>query len=191
MNMASKLKIEHALADLEAGKFSLRMVDAIKDHIDKLENELKVVSALHASAINDLRQQEFANWRLEGELKKLNAKIHALLKANMLTEKALRAMTPVVHKMGEHLQFARKSVSNSLEKATAYLSTVRVEGELKRLNAKIHALLKANMPTEKAFREMTPIALKMGEYLRVARASVTASLEKVTTHLSTLHKPAA
>ena len=41
--MSEKMKIDVALANLEAGKFSFRMVDAIKDHISRVENELAVV----------------------------------------------------------------------------------------------------------------------------------------------------
>jgi hypothetical protein len=121
--MADKLTIELALTNLEAGKFSFRMVDAIKDHIDRLENELKVVNSLHASALTDLKQRELANWRLEGELRKANAKIHTLLKTNMLTEKAFHELTPVAVRMGEYLKIVKAQVGASLERATAYLST--------------------------------------------------------------------
>jgi hypothetical protein len=151
MRMASKMEIEFALSDLEAGKFSFRMVDAIKEHVDKLENELEVVRSLHADAISDLRRQELTNWRLEGEVRKLNAKIYALLKANMLTETAIREMTAVAIKMAEFLRLAKK-----------------------------HAAPTANMLMERAFKEMTPLAIKMGGYLRVAKKPVGASLEKVT-----------
>ncbi len=56
--MATKREGERALADLEAGKFSFPMVDAIRDHVNKLETELQRVSTLHDGVVNQLRQQE-------------------------------------------------------------------------------------------------------------------------------------
>ncbi|MEK4031775.1 hypothetical protein WOC76_20575 [Methylocystis sp. IM3] len=83
--MPSEMKIDAALADLEAGKFSFRMVDAIANHVKKLESELEVTRRLHASAVRELRLQEYANWKLERELTSLNARIQALFRANILT----------------------------------------------------------------------------------------------------------
>lgn len=52
--MPGEMKIDAALADLEAGKFSFRMVDAIKNHFNKLECELEVTRSPHASAVDVL-----------------------------------------------------------------------------------------------------------------------------------------
>jgi len=49
---------------------------------------LKLARGRHDGVIGDLKLQQIANWRLEGELTKLNAQIYALLRANILTEKA-------------------------------------------------------------------------------------------------------
>ena len=50
--MASNMEIELALTNLEAGKFSFRMVDAIKDRLEKLENEVTLLRGLHGAAMN-------------------------------------------------------------------------------------------------------------------------------------------
>jgi hypothetical protein len=42
--MSGKMKIDRAVTNLAAGNFSFQMVDAIKDHIGKLENELGVAN---------------------------------------------------------------------------------------------------------------------------------------------------
>jgi len=157
--MADEMKIEEALAQLEAGKFSFRMVDAIKIHIEKLENELAVVRSLHASAIDDLRSRDIANWRLEGEVKKLNAKIHALLRANMLTEKAFRAITAAA------------------AKAEEFLLVLRREGAPK-----------AKAICQTAIREAGPVAVKVVKYLPVLKKNIGASVEKATAYISSLHK---
>jgi len=41
------------------------VVDAIKDHISGLENELKLARGRHDGVIGDLKLQQIANWRLE------------------------------------------------------------------------------------------------------------------------------
>jgi hypothetical protein len=106
--MASKMEIELALTNLEAGKFSFRMVDAIKDRLDKLENEVTLLRGLHADAMNDLRQQQLAAWRLELEATRLNEKIHAVLKANALTERASRLTAKVASGTGASLHFLQE-----------------------------------------------------------------------------------
>jgi hypothetical protein len=175
--MSNTMKIDAALANLEAGKFSFRMVDAIKDHISSLENELEVVRGLHDSAIGDLKLQEIANWRLESELTKLNAKIYALLKANILTEKAYGGMTFVGMKTGEYVEISRKFAGATLERAMADLKSGKVKAQFVDASAKIYALLK------KALREMTPYAHKMGEYLDVSRKFAGATLERAMADL--------
>ena len=122
--MSEKMKIDVALTNLEASKFSFRMVDAIKDHIGGLENELEVARDRHDSVIRDLKLQQIANWRLEAELTKLNAQIYALLKQIMPTKSALRELTPYANKTGECLVVLKKYVRAYVEKALAYLSTL-------------------------------------------------------------------
>jgi len=189
--MSNKMKIDVALANLEAGKFSFKMIDAIKDHISSLENELEVVRGLHDSAIRDLKQQEFANWKQEGELRRLNARIYALLKANMLTEKVYGGITPVVMKMGEYFEASMKFAGATLERAMADLKAGSLKSQAADSNAKIYALLKETMPAKSALREMTPCANRMGEYLEVFRKHADAYLDKASAYLSTLHKTAA
>jgi hypothetical protein len=179
------MKIDAALANLEAGKFSFRMVDAIKDHISSLENELEVARGLHESAIRDLKLQEIAKWRQEGELRKLNARIYTLLKANMLTEKLYGGITSVVMKMGEYFEVSRKFAGAILEQAIGDLKAGKSKSRLLVANAKIYALLK------EALREMTPYAHKIREHLEVFKKYVGTSMEKATAYLSNLHKTAA
>jgi hypothetical protein len=66
--MATKAEGERALTDLEACKFSFPMVDAIRDHVNKLETELQRVSALHDGAVNQLRQQDYRILRLRSRV---------------------------------------------------------------------------------------------------------------------------
>ncbi len=100
--MPSEMKIDMALAKLEGGKFSFQMVDAIKNHVSKLERELEVTRRLHVSAVRELRVREYANWRLENELQKLNTRINAILRVNILTEKAYKKMTPLATETGKY-----------------------------------------------------------------------------------------
>jgi hypothetical protein len=189
--MSDKMKIEAALANLEAGKFSFRMADAIRDHISSLENELDVVRGLHGSAICDLKRTELANWRLEGELKKLNATIYALLRANLLTENAYAAMTFVAMKMGEYFEVSKKYAAPALEQVMADVKSGKLQSQCVDAAAKLYALLKEIMPTQSARREMTAYAHKTGEYLVVAIKRGGAQLEKASAYLATLHKTAA
>jgi hypothetical protein len=185
MRMTNTMKIDVALTNLEAGKFSFRMVDAIKDHISSLEGELEILRGLHDSAICDLKLQKIANWRQEGELRKLNARIYTLLKANMLTEKFYGGITSVVMKMGEYFEVSRQFAGATLERGIADLKAGKLKSQLVDSNAKIYALLK------EVIREMTPYAHKMGEYLEVFKKYVGTSLEKASAYVSTLHKTAA
>ncbi|RTL86934.1 MAG: hypothetical protein EKK29_08270 [Hyphomicrobiales bacterium] len=84
--MSNEMQVEAALANLEAGRFSFRTVDAIKSHIEKMERELAVVQELHGDAIRELKRQEYAVWRLESELTRSNARVYALIRANVLSE---------------------------------------------------------------------------------------------------------
>jgi hypothetical protein len=182
MSMATKTEGERALADLEAGKFSFPMVDAIKDHVNKLETELRHVSTLHDGAVNELRQQEYTILRLEAELRKVNARLYALLKANILTETALRETKRGAVKFVEFLPVARKHAGEGSKAALAYLSTLDLKAKLETLKA--HPLtekvlawlanidlpaewtkLKAHPLTKKALSELQP-----GEGILAGRA---------------------
>jgi hypothetical protein len=189
--MSDQMKIDAALANLEADKFSLRMVDAIKNHISGLENELEVVRGLHSIAIRDLNRVELSNWRLEGELKKLNAKIHALLKANVLTEKAYAGLTVVALKTGAFFVVSKKFAGPALQRVIADLKSGKLQSQCVDAAAKLYALLKEIMPTRSTLREMTAYADKLGEYLAVAQKYGGAQLEKASAYLATLNKTAA
>jgi hypothetical protein len=176
--MANKMDIELALANLEAGKFSFRMVDTIKDRLEKLENEVTLLRQLHSEAMCDLRQQQLAAWRLESETTRLNAKIHALLKANALTEKASRAVTPLMSRAGESLQNllqqAKPAAIRLLEKAIDGMASLAVK------------LVKLAHQAQ----DSSP-ATKVGESLEVLKKQAGASLEKTPAPLSVSGKNAA
>lgn len=186
--MSDKMKIDVALANLEAGKFSFRMVDAIKDHISGVENELAVVRDLHASASRDLKQRELANWRLESELRKLNAQIYALLRANILTEKAYAGMSFAAIKMSANVEVAMKFAAAALERVIADLKSGKLQSQCLDAAAKIYALLKAIMPTQSTLEVMKPYAQKTGESLTVAWKFVAAQVAKASAYLATFHK---
>ena len=140
--MATNTEGERALADLEAGKFSFPMVDSIRDHVNQLDaelqrvrTELQRVNSLHEGAVNQLRQQEFTILRLEGELRKLNARLYALLKANVLTEAALRETKRGAVKFVEFLPVARKHAEESSKAALAYLSTIDLQAKVEAVKA--------------------------------------------------------
>jgi hypothetical protein len=189
--MADEMEIELALAHLEAGKFSFRMVDAIKNHVDKLENELAATRSQHASAVDDARRFELANWRLEAELTKLNAKIHALLKANALTELAVRTMAALAAKTAEFLEVLKK---DGLPKAKALAETAIREVTPVVVKASKTAVRELTPIVQKAAkmaaREMEPVAAKAGEYLQIAKKQAGVSFEKASAYLSNLHKSA-
>ena len=159
--MATKTEGERALADLEAGKFSFPMVDAIRDHVNKLETELQRVSTLHDGAVNQLRQQEYTILRLEAELRKVNARLYALLKANILTEIALRETKRGAVKFVEFLPVARKHAEEGSKAALAYLSTI-------------------------ALRETKRGAVKFVEFLPVARKHAEEGSKAALAYLSTI-----
>jgi len=181
--MSDKMKIDVALTNLEAGKFSFGMVDAIKDHISGLENELELARGRHDSVIGDIKLQQIANWRLEGELTKLNAQIYALLRANILTEKAYGGVAFVGMKTGEYAEVARKYAAAALEQVIADLKSGKLQSQLVDSSAKIYVLLREIMPTKSALRELTPYANKAGEYAEVARKFAGAALERTIADL--------
>ena len=193
--MSSKMTIELALANLEAGKFSFRMIDAIKDHVERLENELKVVQNLHADAINDLRQREIANWRLESDLKRANEKIYAVLRANALTEKSFEMLGALRIKLGEFVQLVRNEAI-----PTAHMLLKAGYREMKPVAAKAVeylgvakavALPKAKIWIHRGFQEMKPVASQLVEGLKIAGKDAWLSLEKATAYLLALRKTGA
>lgn len=120
--MSNEMQIDLALANLEAGRFSFRTVEAVKSHIEKLERELAVIQDLHGGAIQDLKRREYAVWRLEAELTRSNARVHDLVRANMLTEAACRHGAALAHG-------ARVSAERFLELVVAV--TTRAAEELR------------------------------------------------------------
>ncbi|MBI1980872.1 MAG: hypothetical protein HYS63_04820 [Methylocystis sp.] len=176
--MATKTEGKRALADLGAGKFSFEMVDAIKDHVGAIEAELQRVGALHDGAANELRQQEYKILRLEADLRAANARAYALLKANALTEIALRETKRGAASVVEFLPVARDYAEAGSKKTLAYLSTVDFKGKFEELKA--HPL------TEKALREIERLAVQVGEYLPVARKRAAEGSKQALAYLSTV-----
>ena len=213
--MATKTEGERALADLEAGKFSFPMVDAIRDHVNQLEaelqrvrTELQRVNSLQDGAANQLRQQEYTILRLEGELRKLNARLYALLKANVLTEIALRETKRGAVKFVEFLPVARKHAEESSKAALAYLSTIDLKAKFEAVKA--HPLtektlawlanldlraewtkLKTHPLTTKAMSELRSALLKAKDNLPVVQKRIAALVEKATAYIAELQKKAA
>jgi len=185
--MSEKMKIDVALANLEAGKFSFLLVDAIKDHISRVENELAVVHGLHASAIGDLKRQELANWRHENELRRLNAQVYALLRANVLTEKAYTGMAFAAVKMRPYFKAAMKFAAAALAQVMADVKSGKLQSQCVDSAAKIYALLKPIMPTQSTLEEIKPYAQKTREYLAIAWKFVAAQSAKASAYLATLY----
>lgn len=188
--MVTKPEGKQALADLAAGKFSFEMVDAIKDHVGALETdlarvttEMERVSALHARAVNESRQQEYRISRLEGELRTLNARVYALLKANAVTQTALDAAKRGAVSFVEFLPVARYYAEAGSKATLAYLASIDFKGKFE--------ALKAHPTTEKAQRESERLAAKFVEYLPVARKRAEEASKKALDYLSTTGLPAA
>ncbi|WP_442754655.1 hypothetical protein ACNHKD_16925 [Methylocystis sp. JAN1] len=206
--MAARTDIDVALAELEAGKFSFRMVETIKDHVATLEADLGRANTAYESAANTLRQQEYTISRLEAELRKANARIHTLVKANALTEAAMREGKRCALALREFLLIACEHAVVLIKKALAWLSTVDLKDSLER--AKSHPLtqkaqagianldlqaewkkLQAHPLTEKARRELQTALVKMQEYLPVAQKQLAALVDKALAFIAKLHNKAA
>jgi hypothetical protein len=174
--MVGKMEIELALANLEAGKFSFRMVDAIKDRVDTLDKEVTLLRGLHADAMHELRQQQLATWRLEAEATRLNEKIHALLKANAVTEKASHLVAQAGSRTGETLHLlqerATPTATRLLEKAIDGMASLAIK------------LVKfAHKPPKRM--------AKIEERLEILKKQASASLERTSSHVSASGKNAA
>jgi hypothetical protein len=182
--MSGKMDIEEALAHLEAGKFSFRMIEAVKDHVQKRDNELAILSDLHVRAVHDLKLRDYAIWRLEREATKLNARIHALLKANALTERAAREIDPLVAKSAAFSRVALGHARKAFEQAVADFRTGKLQADATRAGAKLYETLKANAPADGALSFTA-------QDLEGLKKRVKSSLEKAGAYLSTIRTPAA
>lgn len=206
--MATKMDIESAFAELEAGKFSFRMIDALKQHVSKLETELESANALHDSAVKELRQREYTIDRLEAELRKVNAKIHALLRANALTDIAVRETRNGAVMLRDYLPVARDQAIALSKKTVALLATVDLKAEFEK--AKAHPLtqkalawlanldlqaewnkLQSHPLTEKARRELQPLLVRLKDYLPVAQKQIAALVDKASAYIASLNKKTA
>ncbi|WP_424361493.1 hypothetical protein [Methylocystis parvus] len=206
--MTVKTDIELALADLEAGKFSFRMVETIKNHVATLERDFATATSVQESAANMLRQQEYTIARLEGELRKVNARVHALVKANALTETAMREGKRCALLLRDFLVAASRYAVALIKKAFAWLSSIDYKAEFEK--AKSYPLAQtaqarlANLDlqaewkkftshpvTEKALRELQAALGKAQEYLPVAQKQAAALIEKATALIADLTKKAA
>lgn len=206
--MAAKTDIERALAELEAGKFSFRMVGIIKDYIATLEGDIAAAKRESESAAKTLLQQEFTIARLEGELRKVNARVHALVKANALSEAALREGKRGAVFMRDASVVAGEQAVASSKKALAWLSTVDLKAEFEKAKscppmqdaqARLAQLdlqaewkkLQAHPLTVKASRELQSLFGKAQEYLPTARKQAAALVDKAAAFIANLHNKAA
>ena len=139
---------------------------------------------------------------------RLTRELYALLKANILTEIALREMKRGTVKFVEFLPVARKHAEEGSKAALAYLSTIDLKAKFETLKA--HPLtekalawlanfdlpaewtkLKTQPLTKKALSELQPVLLKAKEYLPVAQKQVSTLVDKATAYIDSLHKKAA
>lgn len=210
--MATKTDIELALADLEAGKFSFRMVEAIKDHVGALERDLAQISSAHASAGNTLLQQEYAISRLEADLRKANGRIHALVKANALTELAMRETKKGAAVVRDYAPVARDQAVALTKQAIAFLSSVDYKDGFEK--AKSHPLtqkalaalanldvkaewakLAAHPLMQKTLHEAQPLLARTRamaqEYAPIVQKQTAALVDKASAYIATLNKKAA
>lgn len=206
--MAAEMDIELALANLEAGRFSFRMVETIKNHISTLEADLACAKSESENAAKTFRQQEFTIARLEAELRKVNARVHALVKANALTQAAMRETTRGAVLLRDAGAIAGEQAVALSQKAVAWLAALDVKAEFEK--AKTHPLtqkaqaylanvdlqaewkkLQAHPMTVKALSDLETALGKAQEYLPVARKQCAALVEKAQAFIANLHKKAA
>jgi len=188
--MSNRVQIDVALAQLEAGKFSFQMVDAIKDHISRIESELRTTRALHAEAEDALLRQRGALWRLEREVQRLNARIHDLVRAKFLVEKTERAARVAFARMGEHAGVVTKHALETAQGIAAGLKSGELRAPLAEAKGKALAL-QARIFDEKTLAEVEPYMRRATESLEAARKHAQLLLDRATAYLSTLHKTAA
>lgn len=183
--MSSQIHIDVALAKLEAGRFSFQMVDAIKDHIARIESELQTTRSLHAEAIQDLQRQEYAVWRLESEVQKLNATIHGLLRANLMVEKADRAAVVARTKMVEYAAISKKYALETARRVADEAPSLLADAKARVLT------IQAELLNEKTVAGIEPYLRKAVEGYEVSRKRAHLIAERASAYLSTLHKTAA
>jgi hypothetical protein len=188
--MSDNIQIEAALARLEAGKFSFQMVEAIKGHLARIEHELETTRGLHAAALQDLQYSQIAAWRLEAEVRKLNAKVHALLRANVLTEKADRAAAVAFAKMTEYFEISKNYAIATTRAAAADLKNGQLPAQLVQAKAQAEAL-QARLFNEKTAAALEPYVKQAAEGLEIARKNALVLAERLAAYLATLHKTAA
>lgn len=188
--MSNRVQIEVALANLEAGKFSFQMVDAIKEHVSRIESELQTTRVLHAEAERSLQSQRFEIWRLEREIQKLNARIYSLIKANVLVEKAEWAAGAAFEKMGAYAEVASKYALETAQGVAVDLRNGDLPAPLAEAKAKAQAL-QARIFDEKTMAEIEPYVRRATENLEVLKKHAQSLLDRATAYLSTLHKTAA
>lgn len=186
--MSSMMKFDVAMAQLEAGKFSFQMVDAIKDHVARLEAEMEVLRACHADAIWELKRQEYATWRLEAETRKLNDKIHALVRANEITALVRRESAALSVKARAYLALSARVARSALDQAIADIQAGKPQAELARAHAALRAFVSAHAPSE---QEMRDFAKQIEPHLDALRKRLGPSIEKTAAYLSNLKKTAA
>jgi hypothetical protein len=183
--MSDSMKIDAALAQLEAGKFSFQMVDAIKNHVAGLEQELTALRAAGDDAAAEIKRQEYAIWRLENEARKLNTTIHALLRANAITEIACRESAALSVKLGEYLRVAAKLGQAALERAIADFKAGKPQAELAKANAALMAFVKEHAPTEQQVRDAIA---QIEPQTEAMKKRLGPSVEKLSAYVSNLKK---
>jgi hypothetical protein len=183
--MSNKMEIDAAMAQLEAGKFSFQMVDAIKDHVARLEKETDVLRACNSDALSEMKRQEYAIWRLETEACRLNAKIYALLKVNAISELVCRESAVAAVKLREFLDVSAKAAQKALERGVADIKAGKPQAELTRVSGAIIALVRENAPTEQQIREAI---VQIEPHLEELKKRIGPAVDKMTAYLSNLKK---
>lgn len=178
--MTSKLDIHNAIAELEAGKFSFRMIDAIKAHIETTEGELETLRGMHADAVRDNAQKDYAIFRLEREVAKLNTRLTQAIMANALIEKSLREFETFRANLPGYIAEARTHGDALYRRLTAPETVELVNKYLD--NAKKQA---AALYAKTTNEETASVAR---DYIETARKMAVAAYERATMQISALHK---
>ncbi|MGE5368802.1 MAG: hypothetical protein ACM3PD_04285 [Chloroflexota bacterium] len=183
--MSDQMKFDVAMAQLEAGKFSFQMVESIKERLDGLEKEMEALRASHADAINEIRRQEYANFRLEAEARKLNGRIYALMKANAFSELFCRESAVLAAKLGEYMSLSADIARKALEWAVEEVKAGKPQAEVAKASAAVLAFAREHAPTE---QQISEFMAQMGPYLEAGKKRVGPAIEKVTAYVSNLKR---
>lgn len=183
--MSNRMNIDAAMAQLEAGKFSFQMVDAIKEHVAALASEVEVLRASQADAASEIKRREYAVWRLEAEACKLNARIHALVRANAFSELLCRESAAVSVKLAGYAEVAARAGRAAFARAMADIEAGKPQAELARLHAALLTLIREHAPTEQQIREAVA---QIEPYLETAKKRLGPSVEKMAAYLSNMKK---